>query len=166
MVMNRAQYLEKGLFSGPPLIFGRNNTDCSCQSPCHHLLPGHVYVGQSKQNSPLAFVLRNAAITGFSMAKEILDDVKGVLNARPDAGLQSFRVLDQSFDFALRKLLHLATLSGNLPIDVLAFILRSLGDTRIARISKDNRVIRQEQLSCHGDIAHIGCGTYSGVSEA
>jgi hypothetical protein len=47
----------------------------------------------------LAFVLRNAAIAGFPMAKEILDDVKGVLHACPDAGFQSFRVLGQSFDF-------------------------------------------------------------------
>jgi len=100
------------------------------------------------------------------MAKEILDDVKGVLHARPDAGFQSFRVLGQSFDFALRELLHLAALTGNLPINILAFILGSLRGTRIARISKDNLVIRPEPLSCHGRIAHIGGGTYSGLSEA
>ena len=92
------------------------------------------------------------------MPKEILDDVKRLLYGCPDAGFRSFRVFGQSFDFALRKLLHLATLSGNLPIDVLAFILGSLRGTGVARIRKDHLVIRPEQLSCHGDIAHIGCG--------
>ena len=52
------------------------------------------------------------------MPKEILDDVKRLLYGCPDAGFRSFRVFGQSFDFALRKLLHLATLSGNLPIRV------------------------------------------------
>ena len=166
MVINHARHVEKGRFSRPALIFGRTDADGSCQSPSHYLFTGHVNVGQSEQHLPLALILGNAAITGLSMAKEILDDVKGVLHARPESGFQSFCVLGQPFDFALRKLLYLAALTSHLPIDVLAFILGSLRDTRIARISEDNFVIRSEQLSCHSDIADIGCGTYGRVSEA
>ena len=62
MVMNHARYIEKGRFSGPVSIFARTDADGSCQSPNHYLFAGHIYVGQSEQHSPLAFVLRNAAI--------------------------------------------------------------------------------------------------------
>jgi hypothetical protein len=87
--MNHARYVEKGRFSRPALIFGRTDADGLCQSPSHDFLRV-MYVGQSEQHSPLAFVLRNAAIACFPMAKEILDDVKGVLHTRPSTfGLRS-----------------------------------------------------------------------------
>lgn len=79
------------------------------------------------------------------MAQEILDDMKWMFYTSPDAGLQSLRILGQSFDFALGKLLHLTERAGNLPIDVLVFIFSTLRNPYIARIRKDNLVIRTEQ---------------------
>ena len=140
-VTNNAPNVEKARFSGLALIFGRNDP----ASSCHHLLASQVNLGQNEEHFPLNLVLGNPTIAGFSMAQEILDDMKWMFHTSPDAGLQSLRILGQSFDFALGKLLHLTERAGNLPIDVLVFIFSTLRNPYIARIRKDNLVIRTEQ---------------------
>lgn len=57
-------------------------------------------------------VLRDAAVSGLSGAEQVLDDMKGVFNFRPHAGLEPFSVLNQGLLLALRHFLHLPTFSG------------------------------------------------------
>ena len=68
-VVNSPPNTQKSGFYWPLLNFGRSGAAQSCKTSHHDLLTSHVNIGQREQDLPLALVLGDATVTGFSMAK-------------------------------------------------------------------------------------------------
>ena len=95
--INNSPNAEKSGVSASALIDGRSEAAYSCKTSQHDLLTSHVNIGQFEQDLPLALVLGDATITRFSMAKQIFHNVKRMLHARSDTGIDLLNVLREGF---------------------------------------------------------------------
>ena len=82
-------------------------------------------------------VLRNPAVAGLTMAKDVFDDMERMPNLGAHTGLEPFHMLCEIFGYALRELFDLAALTLHKPIYGTTFVFSSLLSTGVPRIRED-----------------------------
>lgn len=135
----------------------------------HHVeqsLARQPQVGQGKQRHELRAVLGQPAIVRLAVAKEVLDDVKGVLGLGTNASLDALELSEHRSHRALSfQRTALAKTHGHVPVDVFALDLFALVHTLVARIGKDVTLLTVEQLARLRDVADVGSSAHHRVHQ-
>lgn len=127
---------------------------------------GNQQVRQAKQRKELCGVLRQSAIPCLLQRKHVLDDVKGVLDLGPHAGLGVLDPFAQSPAFGVRQRTALARPHGHVPSYVRISILFPFLDALIARIPENRRLIAMQQGMSLSDVADMGCRSDDSVGQS
>ncbi len=76
---------------------------------------GNQEICQTKQRKELCGILRQPAVTHLPQGEHVLDEVEGMLDLGPDAGLDLLDLLEQSPALALWQCAALARPQGDVP---------------------------------------------------
>lgn len=72
-------------------------------------------IDKGEQRKELCSVFGQAAIARFTMTEQVLDDMKRMLDFRPDAGLQILQLFRQAPQFIVGQSLAFGALHGHVP---------------------------------------------------
>jgi hypothetical protein len=92
-------------------------------------------IGKGEQRIELCGVLGQAAITRFSMTKQVLDDMERMLDFRPDASLQMLELFRQASQFIVGQRLAFGALHGHMPRHRFADIFKLLFHALVAGVA-------------------------------
>ena len=126
---------------------------------------GNQQIRQAKQREEVCGILGQSAITRLLQREHVLDDVEGMSDLGPDAGLELLDPFAQSLALGVRQHTALARPQGHVPGHVGVPILISLPDALIARIAEDRRLVAVQQGVGLGDVADIGRSGDDGVGQ-
>ncbi len=150
-------------------IWGKFAWDFRPAMNCRHTLPvtsggnhgeqlvsNSIDVGQREQHLPLMGVLRQPTISGFPVAKEVLDGAEWVFDLRPDTGFKPLDVAGQASHFIVWELPDLAAHERDMPIDCALCVFLTLADPGVAGIGIHPALLVMQQFAGHDHIADIG----------
>ena len=116
------------------------------------------HVGQSEQRVGLMPVLGQSAIAHFPVAENVLEDVEGMFDGRPDGGFGFLQRLERFFHRAFGHRFELAALAGDLPVNrpLQCHDLRALLDPGVAGVGVDLLLLAVQQFRRLCDVRDVG----------
>ena len=123
-------------------------------------------IGQTEQREELCRVLGQALVARLAMAKQILHDMKRVLDFGTDGGLGMLELFQQITQSSSRQGLALARLHGDVPGYRNPKVFFPLLDTLIACVAEDIRFVAVQQRLGLGNVTHIASCTDDGMHQA
>ena len=117
---------------------------------------GDQQIRQAKQREELCRILRQSTITRLPQRKYVLDEVEGMLNLGPDAGLDLLSSFTQSPALVVQQRTALARPQGNVPAHLAVAVLFPLLDTLVTGVAESSRLFAVQQGVGLGNVADIG----------
>jgi len=117
---------------------------------------GDHQIRQSEQRMQLRRVLGQSAIARLLVSKDVLDDVKRMLNLRSNTGLELLELLAQPSCFRIGQRTALAGAQSNVPRHRAFLIFLAPLNTLVASITEGRGLVAMQQRVGLGDVAHIG----------
>ena len=117
---------------------------------------GDQQIRQSEQRMQLCRVFGHSAIARLLVSKDVLDDVKRMLNLRSNTGLELLELLAQPSCFRIGQRTALAGAQSNVPRHRAFLIFLAPLNTLVASITEGRGLVAMQQRVGLGDVAHIG----------
>jgi hypothetical protein len=143
----------RGYFCGLPRSFCPSGPNFGQQAAL-----GDDQIDQSKQGVQVGRVFGQAPVAGLAVAKDVFQDVKGMLDPGPDAGFEPLGLLREFFERALDHGFDFAPFGRNVPLHlrVVGRDFLPLFHADVTRVDVSFRFLPVEHGVGLGDVGHMG----------
>ena len=117
---------------------------------------GDHQIRQSEQRMQLCRVLGQSAIARLLVSKDVLDDVKRMLNLRSNTGLELLELLAQPSCFRIGQRNALAETQCNTRAVTQFWFFLALRNTMVACIAEGSGLVAMQHRVELGDVGHTG----------